>query len=116
MTPESSTGDSHSDDRARRKVIQGRVKAAKMQKTVVVQTIRYVRHPKYGKYLRRYSKFYVDDPNREAKLGDLVEIMETRPLSKLKRWRLVRVIERSERAEEFTSSEPSADVAAAIKS
>ncbi|MBI3818385.1 MAG: 30S ribosomal protein S17 [Planctomycetes bacterium] len=116
MTSEANSQETDALARNRRKVVQGRVKSAKMDKTVIVQTIRYVRHPKYGKFLRRYSRFYVDDPNREAKQGDLVEIMETRPLSKLKRWRLVKVVERSERAEEFTISEPSADVAAAIKS
>lgn len=100
--------------RNRRKTVQGRVKSAKMNKTVVVQVIRYVRHPKYGKYLRRYSRFYVDDPANQAKSGDLVEIMETRPLSKLKRWRLVRVVEHVDRADEFTVAEPSAAVAEAM--
>lgn len=116
MTPDSNPANAQGADneRARRKVVQGRVKSAKMQKTLVVQTIRYVRHPKYGKYLRRYSRFYVDDPNNTARTGDLVEIMETRPLSKLKRWRLIRVVERSDRADDLAITEPSADVAAAM--
>ncbi|MFN0206421.1 MAG: 30S ribosomal protein S17 [Planctomycetota bacterium] len=101
-------------ERANRKLVQGRVKSAKMKKTAVVQVIRHVRHPKYGKYLRRYTRFYVDDPNQQARVGDLVEIMETRPLSKLKRWRLIRIIERSERADEFTVSEPSLALADAM--
>lgn len=100
--------------RPNRKLVQGRVKSAKMKQTAVVQVIRHVRHPKYGKYLRRYTRFYVDDPNQQARVGDLVEIMETRPLSKLKRWRLIRIIERSERADEFTVPEPSAALADAI--
>lgn len=100
--------------RQRRKIVQGRVKSAKMQKTVVVEVIRLVRHPKYGKYMRRTSKFYVDDPNREAREGDLIEIMETRPLSRLKRWRLVRIIERSKHAgADFHAMDPSAEIKSA---
>ncbi|MGL4463287.1 MAG: 30S ribosomal protein S17 [Planctomycetia bacterium] len=79
-------------DRNTRKVTIGRVKSASMQKTCVVDVPRLVRHPKYGKYLHRRTVCYVHDETNTAKVGDQVEIMETRPLSKLKRWRLVRVV------------------------
>jgi small subunit ribosomal protein S17 len=65
-----------------------------MQKTVVVEVRRKVRHPLYEKYLSRRTKLYAHDENNEAKVGDIVEIMQTRPLSRLKRWRLVRVVQR----------------------
>lgn len=100
------------EPRARRKVLEGRVKSAKMQKTIVVEITRLVRHPKYGKYMRRTSSFYADDPKQEARTGDLVEIMETRPLSKLKRWRLVRVVERTDQATEFKALDPASVVKA----
>lgn len=63
-----------------------------MNKTIVVDVQRLVEHPKYGKRMRRSSRYYAHDENREAKVGDTVEIIETRPLSKTKRWRLLRVI------------------------
>lgn len=100
------------EPRARRKVLEGRVKSAKMQKTIVVEITRLVRHPKYGKYMRRTSSFYADDPKQEARTGDLVAIMETRPLSKLKRWRLVRVVERTDQATEFKALDPASVVKA----
>jgi small subunit ribosomal protein S17 len=101
------------DDRAKRKVVQGRVKSSKMQKTIVVEIARMIRHPKYGKFMRRTSHFFADDPKNEARPGDFVEIMETRPLSKLKRWRLVRIVERPDQALEFKSTDPSAEINAA---
>lgn len=94
--------------RNRRVVLEGTVKSDKMAKTRVVQSVRLVRHPKYGKFLRRYTRYYVDDPKNESHVGDRVEIVETRPLSRLKRWRLLRVIERSVSGEGFTAAEPSA--------
>jgi small subunit ribosomal protein S17 len=102
-------------DRARRKVVQGRVKSAKMQKTIVVEISRLVRHPKYGKFMRRTSSFYADDPKQECRQGDLVEIMETRPLSMLKRWRLVRIVERPDQATEFRAADPAAEIKAATE-
>lgn len=84
----------------------GVVHAAKMKKTVVVDIERFVRHPKLGKYMKRYTRCYVHDEKGEAREGDKVEIMETRPLSRLKRWRLLRVVERSRK-------EPQAAAAAA---
>jgi small subunit ribosomal protein S17 len=81
--------------RNRRKVRTGIVTSDKMQKTVVV-TVKYlVRHPMYGRILRQDKKFKVHDENNEAHVGDTVEIMETRPLSKDKCWRVLRVVERA---------------------
>ncbi len=82
--------------RNKRRSIEGIVKSAKMQKTITVETSYLQKHAKYGKYLRKYTKFYAHDEKNEAKPGDLVEIVATRPLSKLKRFRLVRVIRRAE--------------------
>lgn len=73
----------------------GRVVSDKMQKTIVVAVERRYRHPLYGKFVMRISKFYAHDEHEEAKMGDIVRIEETRPLSKLKRWRLVEIIERA---------------------
>ena len=81
--------------RGRRKVRQGRVVSTKMQKTVVVLVETRVRHPLYGKFMRRSSKFHAHDEENVCKEGDVVEIMETRPLSKTKNWRLVRIVEKA---------------------
>lgn len=82
-------------ERAARKTVVGRVVSDKMNKTIVVQVERIVRDPRFGKYLKRYSKCYAHDDKRAAKTGDRVELAETRPLSKLKRWRLVAVLEKA---------------------
>lgn len=66
-----------------------------MDKTVVVMIERLVRHPLYKKVIRKRSKFYAHDEGNECRIGDIVEVMETRPLSKLKRWRVVRIIQRA---------------------
>lgn len=77
----------------RRRVLrEGRVESAKMKKTIVVSVERMTRHPLYGKTVRRTSKLYAHDEENQAKAGDVVEIEFCRPLSKLKRWRLVRVL------------------------
>lgn len=76
----------------------GVVVSDKMQKTIVVEVHRRVQHPKFKKVISKYKKFYVHDEKQEARVGDLVRIEETRPLSKLKRWRLVEIIERAEQA------------------
>ena len=81
-------------DRKRRKVLWGRVASDKMHKSVVVTIERLVEHPLYGKRVKRTSRYTAHDETNESKVGDLVEIMETRPLSKTKRWRVLRVIER----------------------
>lgn len=82
-------------ERNLRKVIQGKVVRNKMDKSIVVAVERKVKHPKYGKFLKKTSKFFAHDENNECTIGDIVEIMETRPLSKLKRWRLVTIIEKA---------------------
>ncbi len=78
--------------RPKRKEMVGTVVRDKMHKTIVVRVDRLVRHPKYRKVITRSSKFKVHDEENKAKIGDRVMIMETRPLSKEKRWRLVQVL------------------------
>jgi small subunit ribosomal protein S17 len=75
----------------------GRVVSDSMQKTVVVTIERLVKHPEYGKYVRRRNRFKVHDEKDECKVGDVIRFMETRPLSKDKRWRLVDFVQRVER-------------------
>ena len=82
------------ESRPARKSVVGRVLSDKMDKTIVVQVERIVRDPRFGKFLKKYSKCYAHDEKREAKLGDRVKIAETRPLSKSKRWRLVAILEK----------------------
>jgi len=74
---------------------RGVVKGEKMDKTISVVVQRLVEHPKYGKIVRRRSTFKAHDPHNEAGAGDLVEIEETRPLSKTKCWRLVRIVKQA---------------------
>jgi small subunit ribosomal protein S17 len=81
--------------RGERKVRTGLVVSDAMDKTVVVQVERRGRHPLYGKSLRRTAKLHAHDEANEAKVGDLVRLMETRPLSKTKRWRVVEIVERA---------------------
>ena len=81
--------------RGRRKVRSGRVVSDKMEKTIVVAVETRVRHPLYGKFMKRTAKFKAHDENNECGEGDTVEIMETRPLSKEKCWRLVRILEKA---------------------
>lgn len=79
----------------RRKERTGEVISDKMEKTIVVRVERRFRHPKFKKVVTQYKKFYAHDEKREAKVGDTVLIEETRPLSKMKNWRLVQVVEKS---------------------
>jgi small subunit ribosomal protein S17 len=79
----------------RRKVREGIVVSDAMSATVVVAVVERVRHPKYGKTVQRTKKLYVHDAEDSAKVGDRVRVQETRPLSKLKRWRLTEVLERA---------------------
>ncbi len=83
------------ETRSRRKVRTGRVVSSGMEKTIVVAIERLLTHPLYGRVIKRTSKIYVHDERREAGPGDLVRVMETRPLSKLKRWRLVEIVEKA---------------------
>ena|ERR1041384_1500828 len=80
--------------RARRKTRVGEVISDSMNKTIVVRTIARVPHAKFGKIVKQIRKFYAHDEENKAKNGDTVRVMETRPLSKLKRWRLVEVLQR----------------------
>jgi small subunit ribosomal protein S17 len=82
-------------DRNARKEKIGVVTSNKMQKTITVAVERRVKHPKYGKFLTMTSKFKAHDEKNECNIGDTVRIMETRPLSKDKNWRLVEIIERA---------------------
>ena len=78
-----------------RKERVGVVTSDKMEKSIVVSVERKVKHPKYGKFVKKTTKFVAHDENNDCHLGDTVRIMETRPLSKSKNWRLVEVIERA---------------------
>ncbi len=82
--------------RGNRKERVGEVISSKMTKTIVVRVERRFPHPQFRKVVTAYSKFYAHDEKNEAKPGDRVRIQETRPLSKLKRWRLVEIVERAE--------------------
>jgi small subunit ribosomal protein S17 len=79
-------------ERGRLCTVRGTVVSDHMEKTIVVRTERRVKHPQYGKYVRRYTTYYAHDEDRTARVGDVVELASTRPLSKLKRWRLARVL------------------------
>lgn len=82
-------------ERKIRKSRIGLVTSDKMDKTITISVVRKVKHPLYGKFLKNTSKFHAHDEKNECGIGDTVRIMETRPLSKTKRWRLVEVIEKA---------------------
>ncbi|MBM3177518.1 MAG: 30S ribosomal protein S17 [Bacteroidetes bacterium] len=82
-------------ERNLRKERIGKVVSNKMQKTITIAVDRKVKHPIYGKFINRTTKFMAHDEKNEAGIGDTVRIMETRPLSKSKRWRLIEVIEKA---------------------
>lgn len=82
-------------ERNLRKERTGTVVSNKMNKSITVQVDRKVKHPVYGKFQRKSTKFMAHDEKNECGIGDTVKIMETRPLSKIKRWRLVEIIERA---------------------
>ena len=83
------------EQRSDRKSRDGVVVSVKMDKTAVVAVVERVRHAKYDKFVLRTKKLYAHDEANEAKVGDKVRVMETRPLSKTKRWRLVEILERA---------------------
>jgi small subunit ribosomal protein S17 len=89
------TGTTNLSNRGRRKIRTGVVVSDKMEKTIVVKAETSGKHSLYGKIVRKTKKFYVDDRDNEAKVGDLVKIAETRPLSKKKRWRLLSIVEKA---------------------
>jgi len=82
-------------ERKRRKTRIGIVSSDKMTKTITVAVERKVKHPIYGKFVKKTTKFHAHDESNTAGIGDIVRIMETRPLSKTKRWRLVEIIEKA---------------------
>lgn len=82
-------------ERGLRKVRVGRVVSNRMDKTVVVAVERLVKHSFYKKYIRKTSKLYAQDKKNECNIGDIVRVVETRPLSKLKRWRVDEIVERA---------------------
>ena len=87
--------DETSETRASRKVREGTAVSTSMDNTVVVAVIERVRHPRYAKTVQRTKRLYAHDEANDVNVGDRVRVMETRPLSKLKRWRVVEVLERA---------------------
>lgn len=83
-------------ERGRRKTAVGVVSSDRMDKTITVKITRFIQHPRYKKYYRKTSKIKAHDERNEAKVGDTVEIMECRRLSKTKSWRLVRILKQAE--------------------
>ncbi|UVK77296.1 MAG: 30S ribosomal subunit protein S17 [Sodalis sp. Fse] len=77
------------------RTLQGRVVSDKMDKSIVVAIERFVKHPIYGKFIKRTTKLHVHDKNNDSDVGDLVEVSECRPISKSKAWTLVRVVEKA---------------------
>ena len=82
-------------ERKLRKTRIGVVTSNKMEKTITVAVVRKLKHPKYGKFLKKTKKFHAHDEKNECNIGDTVKIMETRPLSATKRWRLVEIVEKA---------------------
>ena len=95
MAAENSQAAEAQDERANRKTRVGTVVSDKMNKTVVVKVERRFPHPLYGKQVTRSKKYHAHDENNEFHVGDVVRITETRPLSKLKRWRVSELVERA---------------------
>jgi len=91
----SETIETQAAERNNRKTREGLVVSNKMDKTAVVAVVERVRHPKYGKFMMRTKKLYAHDETNDANTGDRVRVMETRPLSKNKRWRVVEILERA---------------------
>jgi len=97
--PSAETAKQQSAERGERTALTGKVTSAKMEKTIVVEVQRLVQHPKYRRVVRISKKFYAHDEERKAKQGDTVRIVSSRPLSRLKRWRLAEVLTRNASAE-----------------
>lgn len=95
MPPKTKKQEPEVVDRSRRRIVAGVVAGDKMDKTIKVRVERLVKHPMFEKTMRKSYVVYAHDEMREARTGDKVEVMETRPLSKLKTWRLIRVVEKS---------------------
>jgi small subunit ribosomal protein S17 len=88
-----------------RKVVVGEVVSSKMHKTIVVEVVRKKAHPFYGRVVSKGKKFYAHDEKNEARVGDVVRLEETRPLSKLKRWRLKEVVRKTALVPEIAATE-----------
>ena len=95
MPPKTAKTKEETVDRSRRRTVTGVVTGDKMDKTIKVRVERFVKHPMFEKTLKKSYVVYAHDEAREARTGDLVELMETRPLSKLKTWRLLRIVTKS---------------------
>lgn len=95
VTKAAATAEGASAERGKRQLVEGIVTSTKMQKTISVESTYLKLHPKYKKFIKRYTVYKAHDENGEAREGDVVEIMQTRPMSKTKRYRLVRVIRRA---------------------
>ena len=95
MAETTNTAVQNAEERGKRKERTGEVISNKMNRTIVVRVMRRHAHPQYKKGITTYNKFYAHDEKQEAKIGDRVRIVETRPLSKMKRWRLVEVVDRA---------------------
>ncbi|MGD0305601.1 MAG: 30S ribosomal protein S17 [Candidatus Acidiferrales bacterium] len=98
MANEQAAANQETKDRGVRQELTGVVTSTKMEKTIVVKVTRAVQHPLYQRVVRHAKKYYAHDETGQAKLGDTVRIVSTRPLSKLKRWRLQDIVQRSTRA------------------
>jgi len=98
-TPAEASAKHEGPKRGERTALTGKVTSAKMEKTIVVEVQRLVQHPKYRRVVRISKKFYAHDEERKAKQGDTVRIVSSRPLSRLKRWRLAEVLTRNASAE-----------------
>ena len=99
MTPETQTAPAAAAQTGKQTELTGKVTSAKMAKTIVVEVTRLVQHPKYRRVVRISKKFYAHDEKREAKQGDTVRIVASRPLSRLKRWNLKEILTRNASAE-----------------
>ena len=95
MMDNAQNSESTQAERGQRKVRIGKVVSSKMNKTIVVSIVRMVKHPLYKKYIKRTTKLYAHDEKNDAREGDTVRVVETRPLSKLKCWRVQEVIDRA---------------------
>ena len=95
MTVTDMAEETATQDRAVRKVREGTVVSSAMDKTAVVAVVNRVRHAKYNKFVLKTKKLYVHDETNDVNVGDKVRVMETRPLSKSKRWRIIEVLERA---------------------
>ena len=95
MEKTQNTANQEAQERGRQKAREGLVVSNKMQKTVVVAVVRQVKHGRYGKFVRRTSRFHAHDAENTCGIGDLVQIEETRPMSKLKRWKVVKIVRKA---------------------